>query len=217
VRARRDQPEVDRHADRDEEQAEQQALERGDVGLERVPVLGAREQDAREKGAERHRESRERHQLRDAEDQQQRERGEHLADVRFCDQPQDGPREEPTDHDHRNDRPERLRPVDPGIARVGSARRQERDERDERDGGDVLEEQYRERAAPHRRVEQIALCHRLHRDCGGRHRDREPRDDRRHPPEARGREARGEQGATQKGDDLPPKTPAHAGERAMSS
>ena len=34
--------EVDRHADADEEQAEQQALERLDVGLERAAVFGAR-------------------------------------------------------------------------------------------------------------------------------------------------------------------------------
>ena len=57
----------------------QQALERLDVGLERVAILGAREQHAGEERAERHRHAGQRHQLRDADHQQQRERGEHLA------------------------------------------------------------------------------------------------------------------------------------------
>ena len=54
-RLAREQAEVDRHADRDEEEAHQQALERLDVGLERVAILGAREQHAGEERAERHR------------------------------------------------------------------------------------------------------------------------------------------------------------------
>ena len=83
------QAEVDRHADGDEEEAEQQALERLDVGLERVAVLGAREQHAGEERAERHRDAGQRHQLRDADDEQQRERGEHLADVGGGDDAQD--------------------------------------------------------------------------------------------------------------------------------
>ena len=51
------QAEVGRHADRDEEQAEQQALERLDVGLELVAVLAVGEQHAGEEGAERHRQA----------------------------------------------------------------------------------------------------------------------------------------------------------------
>ena len=44
--------------DGDEEEAHQQALERLDVGLQRVPVLGSGEQHAGEEGAQRHRERR---------------------------------------------------------------------------------------------------------------------------------------------------------------
>ena len=43
-----------RHADRDEEEAEQQALERLDIGLQLVAVFGFREQHAGHEGAERH-------------------------------------------------------------------------------------------------------------------------------------------------------------------
>ena len=53
----REQAEVDRHADRDEEQAQQQALERLDVGLQRVAILGAREQHAGQERAQRHRDA----------------------------------------------------------------------------------------------------------------------------------------------------------------
>ena len=52
-RARADQAEVDLRADRDEEQAEQQALERLDVGLELVAVLAVGEHHAGEERAER--------------------------------------------------------------------------------------------------------------------------------------------------------------------
>ena len=45
------QAEVDVRTDHDEEQAEQQPLERGDVRLHLVPELGVRQHDAREKGS----------------------------------------------------------------------------------------------------------------------------------------------------------------------
>ena len=46
VRAAQEQPDVDRHADRDEEQAEQQALERIDLRFEFVPVFRIGQQHA---------------------------------------------------------------------------------------------------------------------------------------------------------------------------
>ncbi len=108
-----DLAEVYRHADGDEEEAEQQALERLDVGLQRAPVLGTREQHAGDERAERHRQSGEAHQLGDAEDEQQCERGEDLALVGLRDDPQDRLDEIATRDDHRadgRDRDQRLLP-----------------------------------------------------------------------------------------------------------
>ena len=74
-----DQPEVDLRADRDEEQAEQQPLERLDVGLELVAVLAVGEHHAGEERAERGRQPDLLHEQRDADHDQQRGGGERLA------------------------------------------------------------------------------------------------------------------------------------------
>ena len=68
--------EVDRHADGDEEEAEQQALERFDVGLEFAPVFALGKQHAGEEGTERHRQADRLHQRGRRDHQQQRCRGE---------------------------------------------------------------------------------------------------------------------------------------------
>src|SRR5262249_43103117 len=52
-----DETKVNRHADRDEEKAHEQALEGLDVRLERMAVLRPREKDTREERAERHRDA----------------------------------------------------------------------------------------------------------------------------------------------------------------
>ena len=52
VGAVRDQPEVERHADGGEEQAQQQAFERGNVGHDLVAVVGICEQHAGDEGSE---------------------------------------------------------------------------------------------------------------------------------------------------------------------
>ena len=56
-RLRDEQAEIGGHADGDEEQAEQQALERLEVRLELVPELAVRQQHAGQKGAQRHRQA----------------------------------------------------------------------------------------------------------------------------------------------------------------
>ena len=71
--------ELGRHADRDEEEAEQQPLERLDVDLQLVTVLGLGEDDASGEGAERHRQAGEPGDRRRAGDDEQRHRGEDLA------------------------------------------------------------------------------------------------------------------------------------------
>ena len=74
-----EQGKVDAGADRDEEQADQQALERLDVAFELVPVFAVGEHDAGQEGAERGRQADRLHQHRDADDEQQAEGGEQLA------------------------------------------------------------------------------------------------------------------------------------------
>ena len=76
-----DQAEVGGHAHRDEEQPEQQALERFDVGFEFVAVFGVRKQHAGEEGAQRHRQADRTHQQGSADHHQQRRRGEDFLDA----------------------------------------------------------------------------------------------------------------------------------------
>ena len=78
-RLRQQYAEIDRHADRDEKQAEQQTLERLQVGFQRVPVFGIGQQHAGQEGAERHRHADRLHQQADRDHQQQCEGGEDFA------------------------------------------------------------------------------------------------------------------------------------------
>jgi hypothetical protein len=171
-RAAGQQAEIDRHADGDEEQAQQQPLEGLDHRFQRVAELGVGEQYPGEEGAQRHRKPGQRHQLGHTQHQQQREGGEELADTHARDHPEQRPREVAADEDHARDRgggeqhphPQRL----PGR---GSGVRQQRHRGDERDRGDVLEEQDAERRLAGRRGELVPLRHRLQRDRGGRERE----------------------------------------------
>ena len=78
-----------RHADAHEEQRQQQAAERLDVGFELVPVVGFGEQHAGEERAERHRHAGLLHQQRGAEHDQERRRGHHLARAGLRQQPEE--------------------------------------------------------------------------------------------------------------------------------
>ena len=69
---------VERHADGDEEQAEQQPLERLDVRLQFMPVLAVGEQHAGEEGAQGRRQPETLHQQRGAHHGEQGKRREHL-------------------------------------------------------------------------------------------------------------------------------------------
>jgi hypothetical protein len=110
-------PEVDSHADRYEEQAEQQTLERLDRGLDLVPVFGLREQHAGEKRAQRHRQASRFVAERDAEHEQQRERGEDLAQPGARDMPEYRAREVMSQHQRRRNRGARIGEVVPGKVR----------------------------------------------------------------------------------------------------
>ena len=100
--------EVRAHADRDEEQAEQQALERLDRGLDLVAVLRLGEQHPAEERAERHRQPGVLEGERDHQHEEQREGGEDLAQPRARDVAEHRPREQAAaaerDDDHREPR-----------------------------------------------------------------------------------------------------------------
>ena len=95
-----DQAQVERHADGGEEQAEQQALERGDVGLDLVAVVGVGEQHAGDEGAERGREPGLLHHQRHADDGQQRAGGHGLLHARAGDDADEAVEQVAPDHDH---------------------------------------------------------------------------------------------------------------------
>jgi hypothetical protein len=197
--AAREQAEVDRHTDCDEEQPEQEALERLEVGLERVAVLRAGEQHTRQERAERHRHVSQRHQLRDPGDDQQRERGEHLARVGLGDHAQQRPRQEAADHDHGRDRcqyAQRARGIVVGAVQPGI--RQQRHQTDQRDRGDVLEQQDGEAASADRCGHQVALVHALHGDRRRREREREAGHERGAPGQSHDHEESTEQRAAQR-------------------
>ena len=76
-----DDPDVERHPDREEEQPEQDAAKRLDVGLDLMAEGGAGEQHAGEERAEGHREPAELHEQRRAEHDEQRRGGHDLASL----------------------------------------------------------------------------------------------------------------------------------------
>ena len=177
----------------------------------------AREEHAREEGAERHRQAGSRHQLGDADDEEEGEGGEELAQVRARDEAKRRCGEVAPDDDHARDRgrgdpeahPQRIRIRTLDMADEG-------DERDQRNRGEVLEQQDAERRPARRRVELLAVAHRLGGDRSGREREREAADERGLPVHAPGEErghedhaARGEldRAAAEEGA-------AHAGEPA---
>ena len=119
----KEEGEVDAHADRDEEEAQEQPLERLDRRFDLVPVLRFGEQHAGEEGAERHRQARDLEEERDAEDEQQREGGKNFTQARAGDMAEDRPRDEVAEHeradDHRHREADAL-PGKPGPAAGGA-------------------------------------------------------------------------------------------------
>ncbi len=84
---------VQRHADGNKEQPEQQPLERIDSDLQFVAILTFRQQHAGNKGAQRHRQPQRLHKQGRSEDQQQRGGSEHLPDPRAGDKTEHRPQQ----------------------------------------------------------------------------------------------------------------------------
>ncbi len=91
---RRDDAEVERHADREEEQSEQDAAKRLDVGFELMPERRFGQQHAGDECAHRHRQAAPLHEQRGAEHDQQRRSGHDVPAAERSD-----------DAEHRVDRP----------------------------------------------------------------------------------------------------------------
>ena len=87
-RPRGDQPQVEQHSDREEEQAEQDRAERLDVAFELVPVGRFGQHHAGDERAERHRQVKRVHHRRRADDREQAGDDEQLALAEAADQPE---------------------------------------------------------------------------------------------------------------------------------
>ncbi len=137
---------VERHADADEEESEQEALERLDLRFDLVAVFRIGEQHAGEERAERHRDADEIHEPRRADHDQQRGRREHFgragARSRAEHRTQQIAAADDDDRD-RDDHAQRRERTRAGVRRR-MRHRERRDQREDRDRGDVLEQQDRE-------------------------------------------------------------------------
>ena len=171
---------VDGHADRHEEQAEKQALEGIDIGLQLVPVLGLGEQHARQERAERHREADKIHQQRHTDDREEGRGREDLVGAELRHQPQDVAQQIVSAEDHECDHAHRLDDADPQRPAFGARGRgrQQRQKGQHRDHRDVLEEQDGKGEASMAGRKLVAFGQRLQAKGGRRQRQGEPRDDR---------------------------------------
>ena len=171
---------VDGHADAHEEQRQQQAAERLDVGLEFMPVVRLGEQHAGQERAERHRHAGLLHQQRGAQHHQQRRGGHHLARAGLRQQPEERIEQIAAgDDDHRDgaDDPRHGAQAvhEPG-RRALAALRQQRQRGEQRHDRHVLEQQDGEGALAVDLLELAALFENLQGDRGRRHGERDPRD-----------------------------------------
>ena len=134
--------EVDRHADGDEEQPEQEPLERRDVGLDLMAVFRIGEKRAGDEGPERRRQPGSLHDQGDADHGEQRARGHGLAHAGRGDEAiKPGEKETPDDHDAEDGADGQDRRAEIHGRALGAAGDEQRHQRDQGDGREVLEQQ----------------------------------------------------------------------------
>ena len=165
-----DHAEVERHADAEKEQAEQDAAKRFDIGLELVPEVGFRKQHAGEERAHRHRQAADLHGERGAQHDQQRRCRHNLARFRGGKQLEHRVEQPAACRDQSGKGGERNADVDKARMRVRfrTSRRQEGDDREQRHDRQVLEQQDRHDALAGGRGSVAALLDDLHDDGRGR-------------------------------------------------
>jgi hypothetical protein len=98
-----DQGQVERHANGREEKTEQQPLERGNISLDFVTIVGVRQEHSGDEGAEGSRQSRSLHHQRYADDGKQRARGHGLLHACARDEADHSVEQIAPDDDHRDD------------------------------------------------------------------------------------------------------------------
>ena len=118
----REHGEVERHADAEEEQPEQDAAERLDVDLELMPEARFRQHHAGEECAHRHRQAAQLHRQRCAEHDQERGRRHHLARLRIGEDAEHRIEQPAPGREQRRDRGERDADRKPACAGGGLLR-----------------------------------------------------------------------------------------------
>ena len=179
-RLRREEAEVGVHADRDEEEPEQESLERLDVGLELVPIFAVGEQHAGDERAERHGQADHIEQQRGADDDEQGRGREGFLRSRVGHEPQGGAQQIAPEQDRAHDRGDRTADRLPRQLALSACREQRQNEQRGHDR-EVLEQQHGERAAAVACVEFAALGQHLQDQRGRRQRQREADDERGRP------------------------------------
>ena len=169
---RRHHPPVEQHADRDEEEPEQDVAERLDVDFHLVAVLGLRDERPGHERPQRERQSGELRDVGEAERDEQHVQHEELRGLL------PGNEVEPAAHQPLAEKEQQRqhhcgldeRPGDAG-GEVFDARREHREQDEERHHREVLEQQDADDLAPVRRAELVALRENLAEDRGRGHRE----------------------------------------------
>jgi hypothetical protein len=175
------------HADRDEKQPEQQALEGLEIGLQLTPVFALGQQHAGEERTQRHRQPHALHQRSRGHDQQQRRGGEDLGRLAARDPAQRGAQQQPAAEDDRRDHAEGLGRAEPAAAiAVRAAGRQQRHDGQDRDRRDVLQQRDAEHALAGTGGHQVALGENAQADRGRAHRQPQAGHDGQPPVRPRG-------------------------------
>jgi hypothetical protein len=188
----RQQSEAQVHADRREEQPEQDALEGLDLGFQLVAEFGVRQQQAGEEGAERHRQAHHFHERGRGHDDEQTCRSEYLVAAESGNEAENGA-QQITPSDEQADNGEQRHEEVRELRLLGAkARAQDRNDREDRDHGEILEQQDGKRGAAVTRRQLFLLGEELQHKRRRRQGERETDDDRRRPGQAQPRAGEGD-------------------------
>lgn len=188
---------VQRHADAQEEQAQEDAAERLDLGLQLMAEGGLGQQHAGQEGAHGHRQAAQFHQQRRAQHHQQRGGGHHFAGMRGRQQAEQGVEQPAPGRQQRQDATDGDGRLQPGIAMLGGAcRRQQRHQGQQGHDGEVFEQQDGNDALALGAGGLVALAQYLHDDGGGRQHETHRRHEGRRPRQSGQQADRRQQRAT---------------------
>ncbi len=138
--------EIEHHANREEEEAQQDRPERLDIGFQFVPVRTVGEHHARDERPERGRQAESLHDRGTGDDGEQSREHEHLALTHVADEPEQRAQEEAARENQSSDGKDRVECEQPArrSRRVGRIARHGGNDRDQRDDRQILEQQDRE-------------------------------------------------------------------------